>query len=92
MSLVYRGKTSMTKNRAWNPFSKDGKDAMSQAREAKKLAMQIRDQVLEIQAQHQELLLEQKRVSDELRKERRKNHFSDLFQTAVPIRNPNTLQ
>ena len=75
----------MTK-RIWNPFPKRVKVERDRVKEEKFMAHEILHQTQERKAQHEEIYQEQKSLSDALRKEQRKNHFSDLFQTAVPLR------
>lgn len=50
------------------------------------MAHEILQQTQELKAQHEEIYQEHKSLSDALRREQRKNHFSELFQTAVPLR------
>lgn len=74
----------------WNPFSKKAKDLRQDAREDKQAAFALHERAVKMKAYHEEIYHEQKQLSEALRKEQRKNHFSDLFQTAVPLRNPDT--
>ena len=73
-------------SRIWNPFSKKVKVERDRVKEEKFMAHEILQQTQERKAQHEEIYQEQKSLSDALRKEQRKNHFSGLFQTAVPLR------
>ena len=74
----------MTK-RIWNPFSRV-KVERDRVKEEKFMAHEILRHTQELKARHEEIYQEQKSLSDALRKEQRKNHFSELFQTAVPLR------
>ena len=76
----------LTNSMIWNPFSKKVKVERERVKEEKKMAHAILQQTQGRKAQHEEIYQEQKSLSDALRKEQRKNHFSDLFQTAVPLR------
>ena len=76
----------LTNSRIWNPFSNKVKVEMERVKEEKFMAHEIQQQTQERKARHEAIYQEQKSLSDALRKEQRKNHFSDLFQTAVPLR------
>ena len=71
----------------WNPFSKKTKNAKAQAKEARDRALALHKDAVEKKALHDEMYREQKELSNELRKEQRKNHFADMFRTTVPLRN-----
>lgn len=73
-------------SKLWNPFSGKVKDLKSEAKDDKSAAMAMFTQSVKRKAMHEEIYHEQKRLADELRREQRRNHFSDLFQTTVPIR------
>lgn len=76
-------------SKLWNPFSGAVKDQRSEAKLHRSAAMEIFDHTVKKKALHEEIYHEQKRLSDELRREQRRNHFGDLFQTAVPLKNQN---
>ena len=71
----------------WNPFSKKTKDTKMQAKEARDRALALHKDAVEKKALHDKMYREQKELSNELRKEQRKNHFADMFRTTVPLRN-----
>ena len=72
----------------WNPFSKKAKDERARAQAIRDRALALREDAIEKKALHDQMYREQKELSDELRKEQRKNHFADMFRTTVPLRNP----
>lgn len=72
----------------WNPFSKKVSHTKRDAEEDRNAASEIHADALAKKARTQKILNEQKMLSEELRREQRRNHFGDLFQTAIPLRHP----
>lgn len=71
-------------DKVWNPFSTYGHLQKAQALENKRLAAELHEHSVRMKQYHTEIYEEQKRIAEELRRERRRNHFGDLFQTVPP--------
>lgn len=79
MSNLWRG--------VWNPFSTTGRELRREARERRRIADELHEHSISMKNHHESIFQEQKALADELRLERRRNHFSDMFQS-VPPRHP----
>lgn len=70
----------------WNPFSKKGKDARAEAKENREDALKLLEEARANAQKHRMLYDEQKKLADELRRERRRNHFAEMFHENVPLK------
>ena len=71
-------------DRVWNPFSSYGQLQKAAAKENQRIAIELHERSMRMKVYHTEIYEEQKRIAEELRRERRRNHFGDLFQTVPP--------
>lgn len=58
------------------------------AEQERREALAIHQQTMHNKQKYEELYAQQKQLADLFREERRRNHFGELFQTAVPLRRP----
>ena len=70
----------------WNPFSKQGQQLRLEAKGDLLTIKALREHAAQFNAEQELLLEEQRKLSRALRKERRKNHFAELFEDTIPIR------
>ena len=58
-----------------NPTSK----MQAEADDLLKIALEIHKRAIKMKADHEQILMDQLLVSDELRSQRRRNHFAEMF-------------
>lgn len=75
-------------NWVWNPFSSKAREQREEARRLLKLASDLHERSVSMKTKHSLIYQEQKAISDELKDQRRKNHFADMFQS-IPHRDDN---
>lgn len=70
----------------WNPFSVQGKELRLEAKAERLHAQALLSRSIKQREFNESLFMEQRQIAGQIREERRKNHFSELFQYGIPTR------
>lgn len=70
--------------RIWNPFSREARHSKKQAQQGRVTAEKLHEDAITRKVLSKKILTEQRLLSEELRKEYRRNHFGELFQIPAP--------